>query len=67
MESETKWWSKFNDGMKATVEKMLGLEEINQSETAGLWELHLGIQAGRITIWVKFFEELWQSSPGLSF
>ena len=37
METETTW-SEFPNGMKATVEEILALEERNKSKRAGLWE-----------------------------
>ena len=38
METETATWSEFPNGLKAIVEQILALEEINKSKRAGLSE-----------------------------
>ena len=45
---------RFPNGVKAKVEQMLTLEEINKSKRAGLGESQSGIWVG--TIWVRSFE-----------
>ena len=61
-------YSEFPNEGKAIVEQILASEERNESKKAGLWESQLGIQVGKLTIWVKSFEieKLSESSPGLS-
>ena len=54
METETITWSKVPNGGKAIVEQILASEEMRLA--AGLWESNSGIQAGKLTIWVRLFE-----------
>ena len=42
---------------KAAVKEILISEEINKSKRAGLCESQWGIQAGKLDIWVRSFEE----------
>ena len=56
METETTTWLKFPNKRKASVEQIIGPEEINKSESTGLWESQSEIHVGKLTIWVSLFE-----------
>ena len=53
---ETETTLEFPDGEKAIVEQILASEERKKSKRAGLWKSMLGIQVGKLTIWVRSFE-----------
>lgn len=42
--------------VKATVEQILGLEELNQFKETWLWVSEAGVLIGKITIWERLFE-----------
>ena len=56
MKTETTTWSKFANGGKAIVERILVPEERNKSKREGLWEPQSGTWVGKLTIWVRSFE-----------
>ena len=56
METDKTTWLEFANGGEATIEEMLGSDEINQSQRAGLWEPTSEIRVGKLTIWVRSFE-----------
>ena len=56
MEPETTTWSEFPNEGKVIAEHILTSEETNKSKRARLWQSQSGIQAGKITIWVRSFE-----------
>ena len=53
METKTATWSEFPNGGRAIVEQILVSEEINKSKKAGPSESQLGIQWGKLTIWLR--------------
>ena len=56
IESEATIWSEFPSGRKTTVEHILVSVEINRSKGGGLWQSQLGIQVGKLTMWIRLFE-----------
>ena len=53
MDTETTTWSEFLNEGKAIKEQILASEERNKYKTARLGESKLGIQVGKLTIWVR--------------
>ena len=66
METEITTWSESPNGRKGIVQQILASEEINKSKGTELWESQSEIWVGKLTIWVRLFEKLQQSSPDLS-
>ena len=56
METKITIWSEFHIGENTIAEQILVSKEINQYKRGGLWESQLGIQVGKLTIWVGSFE-----------
>ena len=56
MEAEVITWSEFFIGGKATVDRILGLEEIIKSKRAQLIKSQSGILVKRLIIWVRSSE-----------
>ena len=56
IETEATTWSEFPNGRKTTVEFILVSVEMNTSKRGGLWESQLGIQVGKLTMWIRLFE-----------
>lgn len=49
-------WSEFSNQKKAAAEKIVVLEDRNNSNTIGLWASQSGItQVGKLIIWIRSF------------